>query len=250
MLLLFDVGNSNIVLGIVENKKIISTYRFITNSSLTEDEYYHKFKEIIGKCTVEGIAISSVVPQIDNILVTMCHKYFNLSPLLVNPFLNSGLTYKIDNPSQLGSDLLCDAVGAFKKYPNQNIIIVDLGTASKFIVVSKNNEYLGGAISPGLLKSLASLINSAAKLSDVPMDIPSKVIGTDTQTCIQSGMIYGFSFLIDGMVKKINQELNDENTVIILTGGLASYVKTILNFKYSDEPNILLEGLLSLYYMN
>lgn len=236
MLLLFDVGNSNIVLGIVENKTIISTYRFITNSSLTEDEYYHKFKEIIGKGNVEGIAISSVVPQIDNILVTMCHKYFNISPLLVNPFLISGLTYKIDNPSQLGADLLCDAVGACKKYPNQNIIIIDLGTASKFIVLTKNNEYLGGAISPGLLKSLASLINSAAKLSEVPMDIPSKVIGTDTQTCIQSGMIYGFSFLIDGMVKKIKQELNDENTVVILTGGLSSYVKSTLNFSYLDEP--------------
>lgn len=250
MLLLFDVGNSNIVLGKVENKKIIATYRFITSSSMTEDEYYHKFKEIIGNDNIEGIAISSVVPQLDNILTVMCKKYFSITPLLVSTNLNSGLSYKIDNPSELGADLLCDAVGAVNKYPNENKIIVDLGTASKFIVVNKNNEYLGGAISPGLLKSLNSLIDSAAKLSDVAMGVPVKVIGSDTKSCIQSGMVYGFASLVDGMIQKIKNELNDENTKVILTGGLSCYVNDILRTNFDYLPNILLDGLLSLYYMN
>lgn len=250
MLLLFDVGNSNIVLGKVENKKIISTYRFITSSSMTEDEYYHKFKEIIGNDRIKGIAISSVVPQLDNILSIMCKKYFSITPLLVSTNLNSGLSYKIDNPSELGADLLCDAVGALNKYPNENKIIVDLGTASKFIVVNKNNEYLGGAISPGLLKSLDSLINSAAKLSDVAMGVPGKVIGSDTKSCIQSGMVYGFASLVDGMIQKIKNELNDENTKVILTGGLSCYVKDILTTDFEYDSDILLKGLLSLYYMN
>lgn len=250
MLLLFDVGNSNIVLGKVENKTIIATYRFITSSSMTEDEYYHKFKEIIGNDRIEGIAISSVVPQLDKVLTAMCKKYFSKTPLLVSTNLNSGLIFKIDNPSELGADLLCDAVGAQNKYPNENKIIVDLGTASKFIVVNKNNEYLGGAISPGLLKSLYSLINSAAKLSDVVMEVPNKVIGSDTKTCIQSGMIYGFASLVDGMIKKIKKELNDENAKVILTGGLSNYVKDVLISNFDYLPNVLLDGLLSLYYMN
>lgn len=249
MLLLFDVGNSNIVLGKVENKTIIATYRFITSSSMTEDEYYHKFKEIIGNDKIEGIAISSVVPQLDKVLTAMCKKYFSITPLLVSSSLNTGLKFMIDNPSELGADLLCDAVGAQNKYPNENKIIVDLGTASKFIVVN-NNEYLGGAISPGLLKSLDSLINSAAKLSDVVMDVPKKVIGSDTKTCIQSGMIYGFASLIDGMIQKIKKELNDENAKVILTGGLSSYVKDALISNFDYLPNVLLDGLLSLYYMN
>lgn len=249
MILLFDVGNSNIVLGISENKKIKATYRFITNSNLTEDEYYQKFKNIIGNEKIDGIAISSVVPQVDNILVTMCQKYFNISPLIVSTELESGMDIKIDNPKQLGADLLCDAVGA-RNHTTDNTIIVDLGTASKFIVVSKNNEYLGGAIAPGLIKSLESLINSAAKLSNVKMATPYKVIGTDTQTCIQSGMIYGFVSLIDGMIEKIKKELNDENTKIILTGGLSHYVKDLLKEEVEYLPNVLLDGLLTLYYKN
>lgn len=249
MILLFDVGNSNIVLGIVKEGSIISTYRFITNSSITEDEYYQKFKNIIESDKIEGIAISSVVPQVDNILVAMCQKYIGIMPLLVSTDLKIDMTIKIDNPKQLGADLLCDAIGA-RKYTTENTIVVDLGTASKFIVVGKDNEYLGGAIAPGLIKSLDSLINSAAKLSNIKLSTPYKVIGTDTQTCIQSGMIYGFVSLIDGMIEKTKNELNDKNTKVILTGGLSHYVKDLLKEPIIYIPNVLLDGLLALYYEN
>ena len=248
MILLFDVGNTNIVMGIVKDNKIVNTYRFITNSNMTEDEYYSKFQSIIGTTEIDGIAISSVVPLIDHTLITMSKKYFNIDPLIVGPGIKSGVKIKIENPKQLGADLLCDAVGA-KIYFKETCIIVDLGTATKFIVINKNNEFLGGAISPGIMTSYNNMINSAAKLSNIGVSKPSKVIGNDTQSCIQSGLINGFASMIDGMIKKIKAELNDD-VKVILTGGLASTVDSILETEYSYMPNILLEGLLFIYNKN
>ena len=205
MILLFDVGNTNIVVGIVENDTIVSTYRLITNSNLTEDEYYAKIEQLLKGRKVEGIAISSVVPQVDHMIKLMSEKYFNITPLVVGPGVKSGMKIKLENPKQLGADLLCDAVGAKLKYSN-TCIIIDLGTASKFIVANDKNEFLGGAISPGIMTSLSNMINSAAKLSNVNVDIPNTVICNDTQSCIQSGVVYGFASMIDGMVKKIERK--------------------------------------------
>lgn len=249
MILLFDVGNTNIVVGIVENNQIISTYRFITNSNLTEDEYYAKLEPIIKGKSVDGIAISSVVPQVDQMIKVMSLKYFNITPIVVGPGVKSGIKIKLENPKQLGADLLCDAVGAKLKY-NNTCIIIDLGTASKFIVVNDKNEFLGGAISPGILTSLTNMISSAAKLSNVNVEIPERVIGNDTQACIQSGIVYGFASMIDGMVKRIIDELKTDNYTIILTGGLSKIVKDVINIRYTYASNLLLEGLLSIYQRN
>lgn len=249
MVLLFDVGNTNIVLGIAEGNKIVETYRFITNANLTEDEYYSKFKSVLNDRNIEGIAISSVVPLVDHTLVNMSQKYFNISPLVVGPGVKSGIKIKIENPKQLGADLLCDAVGA-KLYYNETCIIVDLGTATKFIVANKNNEFIGGSIAPGIMTSLTNMINSAAKLSNININTPEKVVGSDTQSCIQSGIIYGFSSMIDGMIEKIKNELNDENIKVILTGGLAQTIKNVIKTKVNYMPNILLEGLLHIYNKN
>lgn len=249
MILCFDIGNTNIVLGIVENKKIINTYRFVTNASLTEDEYYHKIQNVIKDKTVEGVIISSVVPTLDNVFSLMIRKYFNIKPMIVGPGIKSGLKLKIEVPKSLGSDLLCDAVGAVNKYGGP-VIIVDLGTATKVIVVNDKNEYLGGAIAPGMNGSLNSLIDSAAKLSHTALVKPEKVIGNDTTTCIQSGMIYGTASMIDGMVNKSIEELNLPNVKVVLTGGLAELIKDVLTIDYYYEPYILIEGLIYLYYKN
>lgn len=249
MILLFDVGNTNIVLGIVKNKAITKTYRFITDSSLTEDEYYNKMKSVIDSNEIEGVAISSVVPKIDQILSLMFDKYFHIVPFFVAPGVKSGIKIKIENPKQLGSDLLCDAVGAYE-YNKGNSIIVDLGTVSKFIVINENKEFLGGAISPGIMTSLSTMISSAAKLSDINMASPHSVIGNDTQSCIQSGIIYGFASMIDGMIEKIKKELKLNNIKVYLTGGLASTIKSYLSIPFEFVPNILLEGLLIIYNKN
>lgn len=249
MILCFDIGNTNIVLGIVENKKIINTYRFVTNASLTEDEYFHKLQPIVNGIEVEGVAISSVVPALDRIFEQMVNKYFKLKPMIIGPGIKSGLKLRIEAPKTLGSDLLCDAVGAVHKFGGP-VIIVDLGTATKFIVVNDKEEYLGGAIAPGMNGSLNSLINNAAKLSHTALAKPERVIGNDTTTCIQSGMIYGTASMIDGMVNKTIQELGLPNVKVVLTGGLAPMIKDVLTIDYIHEPLILIEGLIYLYYKN
>lgn len=249
MILCFDIGNTNIVLGIVENKKIINTYRFVTNASLTEDEYFHKLQPIVKDVIVEGVVISSVVPALDIIFDQMVKKYFHIKPMLIGPGIKSGLKLRIEAPKSLGSDLLCDAVGAVNKFGGP-VIIVDLGTATKFIVVNDKEEYLGGAIAPGMNGSLNSLIQNAAKLSHTALAKPDSVIGNDTTTCIQSGMIYGTASMIDGMVKKTIEELNLPNVKVVLTGGLATLIKDVLTIDYIYEPLILIEGLIYLYYKN
>lgn len=249
MLLCFDIGNTNIVLGLVENKKIINTYRFVTNATLTEDEYFHKLQPIVNNLNIEGVVISSVVPALDIVFERMVKKYFNTFPMMIAPGIKSGLKLKIEAPKTLGSDLLCDAVGAVSKI-GCPVIIVDLGTATKIIVVNDKNEYLGGAIAPGMNGSLQSLIAGAAKLSDTALLKPKNVIGNDTTTCIQSGMIYGTASMIDGMVNKTKKELNLDNVKVVLTGGLAPMIKDVLTIDYIYEPNILIEGLIYLYYKN
>ena len=249
MILCFDIGNTNIVLGIVENKKIINTYRFVTNASLTDDEYFHKFKPVLESLEIEGVVISSVVPALDIVFERMINKYFNLDPIMIGPGIKSGLKLRIEAPKTLGSDLLCDAVGAVNKFGGP-VIIVDLGTATKFIVVNDKDEYLGGAIAPGMNGSLNSLISNAAKLSHTALAKPHNIIGNDTTSCIQSGMIYGTASMIDGMVNQMIKELGLPNTNVVLTGGLAPLVKDVLTIDYHYEPNILIDGLIHLYYKN
>lgn len=249
MILCFDIGNTNVVLGVVEEKKVINTYRFVTNAHLTEDEYYQKVKAVIGDIKVEGVVISNVVPALDLVFENMVMKYFNLKPMFIAPGIKSGLKLKIENPKSLGADLLSDAVGAVYKYQSP-VIIVDLGTATKFIVVNEKLEYLGGAIAPGMNGSLNSLISSAAKLSHTALKKPKNVIGNDTTTCIQSGMIYGTASMIDGMIERTIEELKIDNVTIVLTGGLANIIKDSLKTKVIYDPNILIEGLIYLYYKN
>lgn len=145
MILLFDIGNTNIVLGLSVNEKIYKTFRYVTNSKLTEDDYFQKINASIGDeftQNIEGAIISSVVPQLDHIFVNMIEKYYKIKPLVVGPGLKSGLQIKLENPKQLGADLLCDAVGAYIKYSGTTIII-DMGTATKILVVTKNKEFIG-----------------------------------------------------------------------------------------------------------
>lgn len=249
MILCFDIGNTNVVLGVVDNNKIINTYRFVTNAHLTEDEYFQKVKAVLPNITVTGVVISNVVPALDIVFENMIIKYFNIKPLFIAPGIKSGLKLKIENPKSLGADLLCDAVGAVYKYQSP-VIIVDLGTATKFIVVNDKLEYLGGAIAPGMNGSLNSLIASAAKLSHTALKKPQHVIGNDTTTCIQSGMIYGTASMIDGMIDRIKQELGLNDVKVILTGGLANIIKDSLQTNVYYEPNILIEGLIYLYNKN
>lgn len=253
MILLFDIGNTNIVLGICENNQIIKTYRYVTHSLWTEDDYFQKIDSTIKNYNpnykVEGAIISSVVTQLDSVFNRMIIKYFQIKPLIVGPGLKSGLKIKLENPKQLGADLLCDAVGVYKKYQETSIII-DMGTATKLIVVSKDKEFLGGAICAGIKGSLDSLINTTSKLSAPVIDIPDRIICNETLACIQSGIVYGHASMIENMVNKMKQELNNPNALVILTGGYSYIIKDILNLDFIFDEHILLEGLLEIYLKN
>ncbi len=253
MILLFDIGNTNIVIGLYENNKIIKTFRCVTNSGLTEDDYFHKIDSLIKtsykEYIVDGAIISSVVNNLDKVFQRMILKYYNVNAKNVGPGLKSGLKIKLENPKQLGADLLCDAVGAYEKY-NSTCIIIDMGTATKLIVVNKNKEFLGGAICAGLKGSLDSLITTTSKLSAPTIEVPDKVIENETLNCIQSGIVYGHASMIEGMVSRMKQELKDDEVKIILTGGYANIIKEELNINYIYDENILIEGLINIYNKN
>lgn len=254
MIFLFDIGNTNIVIGIVNEGKINYTYRLLTNAQMTEDEYFQKINNFIihghyENTEVEGCIISSVVPALEHIFINMINKYYQIEPKIVGPGMKSGIKIKLENPKQLGADLLCDAVGAYEKY-NGPLIIVDLGTATKLLVISGKGEFLGGAIAPGIQGSLENLVSSTAKLFHVSLNKPSSVIGNDTTTCIQSGLIYGHASMVDGMINKIKKELNLSGIKVIMTGGYAPIIKDLVSFPYIFEPNLILDGLLSIYNKN
>lgn len=250
MIILVDIGNTNIVIGISKNKEILNTYRISTDSTLTEDEYALKIKSFnIKESEVDGVAISSVVPQLDHVFIRLFEKYFNIKPMIVGSGIKSGLHLKIDNQKQLGADLLCDSVGAYEKYPG-NLIVIDLGTATKFSVVNEKKEYIGCSIAPGIVGSVNSLVASAAKLSNIPLAIPPKTIETETTRCIQSGAIIGHACMINGMISRMIKEIGTKNVTIVLTGGLSYLVKDLIEHPFKFEPNILLNGLLCIYYKN
>ena len=250
MIILVDIGNTNIVIGVAKENEILNTYRMSTDSTLTADEYAGKSRSFgINEKDITGAAISSVVPQLDHVFVELFVKYYGIKPLMIGAGVKSGLKLKIDNQKQLGADLLCDCVGGYQKYPG-DLLVIDLGTATKILAVNKNKEYLGGAIAPGIIGSINSLVASAAKLSNISLGIPPKTIETETTRCIQSGAIIGHACMINGLVERMKKELQSEEITVILTGGLAPLIKELLEHDVKHEPNILLEGLLCIYYKN
>lgn len=253
MVLLIDIGNTNIVLGISQNNKIMNTFRYVTNSSLTEDDYYQKISSSLNEYlmddVVEGAIISSVVPQLDYVFHQLIEKYYKVRPMNVGPGLKSCIQIKIENPKQLGADLLCDAVGAYTKYGGPTLII-DMGTATKLIVVSKNKEFLGGAICAGIKGSMDSLITTTSKLSRTSLEVPKKIINGDTSKCIQSGILYGHIAMIEGLVEKAKIEIGDQSTKVVVTGGYSNVVKGYLNSNYIFDDNLLLDGMLFIYNKN
>lgn len=252
MLICVDVGNTNIVIGIFKGEKLISTFRLETKVLRTEDEYGLK---IIDNLTylqlkpsdIDGVIISSVVPEIDTTLEHTFKKYFNLKPLFVEPGVKTGIKVKIDNPKQLGADLLVGAVASVNKY-GAPCIVIDMGTATTISLVNENKEFLGGIIYPGIIPAFQSLIKSTSLLEAAKIGIPNNIIGRDTNSSIQSGMIYGTAGAINGIVKRIFDEYGKMKVVI--TGGMSHYIIPYLDFNPIYDDNLLMDGLYMIYQKN
>ena len=253
MLLAIDIGNTNVVLGVFDRERLVENWRVGTNTQITPDEYAMIFKDLFGFAGLDfkqitGVIISTVVPPLLPVMIEMSHKYFRLEPMVVTHEIKTGIKMRYDNPKEVGADRIVNAAAAYKLYGGP-IIIVDFGTATTFCAVTENGEYLGGAITPGVKISAEALFQRASKLPRVELAKPPKVIGADTISAMQSGIIYGYAGLVDGIVERMKKELSMEAKVVA-TGGLAELVSPETKTIQEIKPHLTLEGLRLLYEIN
>ncbi len=253
MLLVFDVGNTNTVLGIFKNSELIVDWRLSTARNRTADEYGMLLRDLFASqelafAQIDAVVISSVVPPLNFSLEQMCKKYFDLQPVLVGPGIKTGMPIKYENPREVGADRIVNAVAGYETYGGP-LIIVDFGTATTFCAISARGEYLGGAIAPGMGISTEALFSRAAKLPRVEISKPPSVIGKTTVNSMQSGIFYGFVGQVDEIVRRMKTEMKSEPTVIA-TGGLADLIFTASNTINKVDQMLTLTGLRIVYERN
>lgn len=257
MLVAFDVGNTNIVIGVFEGEKLIKSWRMKTDKNKTVDEYGMLVNQLftydgIDIKSVSDVIISTVVPPVLYTLQHLSRKYFNKKAIVVGPGIKTGMIIKYDNPKQVGSDRIVNAVAAFHKYGGP-LIIVDTGTATTFCAVSKNGEYLGGTIAPGLKISSEALVEKTAKLPKVEIEEPGKVICKNTIESIQAGLVYGHVGLIEYVVNRMKLELSpdgEDRVTVVATGGMAGLTAEITSCIDYIERDLTLDGLRLIYKKN
>ena len=253
MILTIDIGNSNIVLGGVEDQQILFEARLRTDPTKTSDEYCIDLKMIldvydVAPPKIEGCIIASVVPQVLNSVQTAIKKLTGKNSLVVGPGLKTGLNIAIDNPAQTGADLVVGAVAALREH-KAPLIVVDMGTATTMIVLDKNSAMIGGCIMPGVKISLDALTERTALLPGLQLDQPKKAIGRNTIDCMRSGIMMGAACMIDGMIQRMEEELGYSATVIA-TGGIAKFVVPMCRREIIYDKDLLVKGLAALYRDN
>ena len=257
MILLVDVGNTNIVIGICEDNKYIASWRISTDTKKTSDEYSIQLMQLftqngLDPKQVKGIIISSVVPNIMHSLENMVRKSFNIEPIVVGPGIKTGINIKYDNPKEVGADRIVNAVAANELY-NKNLIIIDFGTATTYCALTKEGNYLGGCISPGIKIASDALFERAAKLPRVELELPRSIICKNTVSSMQAGILYGYIGQVEYIVNKIKNEMITmglENPYVIATGGLANLIAKSTDVIDKVDSGLTLEGLRIIYDKN
>ena len=253
MILAIDVGNTNIVVGCNDDRKTYFIERLSTNRTKTELEYAVDLKNVldiyhIKKTEIEGCIISSVVPQITNIVKLAAEKILKKNAIVLGPGVKTGLNIMMDNPGQLGADQVADAVAGISGYPVP-LILIDMGTATTASVVNSKKQYVGGMILPGVGVSLDALTARASQLSGISIDAPRHVIGKNTIECMKSGVLYSNAAALDGIIDRIEEELGEKATVVA-TGGLAKKIVPHCKREIILDEELLLRGLLIIYEKN
>lgn len=253
MILAIDMGNTNIVIGCIDNEKIYFVERMSTDHSKTELEYAINFKNVLELYNInieqiEGVIISSVVPPLLSTIRQAIKKAINKSAMVVGPGIKTGLNILMDNPAQVGSDMIVSAIAALNEY-KPPIIFVDMGTATTLTVIDKMGNYIGGAILPGVTTSLNALVSNAAQLSKTSIEAPKRIIGKNTLECMKSGIVMGSAACIDGMIERMEEELG-EKAVLLATGGIASCIIPHCKRKIIIDDALLLKGLKIIYDKN
>ena len=253
MLLAIDIGNTHIVIGCIENDKIVCEARIATDKTRTSDQYGVEIKTMIEAfgCRIDDVEdciISSVVPPVFNAVRSGVYKITERRPMVVGHGLKTGLDIRMDNPSQVGSDRIVIAVAALAKR-EPPLILIDMGTATTVEVIEPKNKYLGGVIMPGARVSLDALTNSTAQLPGINLDRPGRIIAKNTVDSMRSGIMYGTAAMLDGVIDRMEEELGHPST-IVATGGVAPYVIPLCRHKITLERDLLLRGLNVIYKMN
>ena len=253
MLLAIDIGNSNIVIGGIQDDRIAFEARIATDHIKTSDQYGVEIKNILSlfdvkPSDIDDCIISSVVPPVFNSVRTGVVKLIRKQPMVVGPGIKTGLNIQMDAPAQVGSARIVIAVAALAEY-EPPLTLLDLGTATTIEVVDRGNTYVGGCIIPGVRVSLEALTSRTAQLPGIRLDRPKKVIGKNTVDCMRSGIMYGTAAMLDGMLDRVEEELG-YSTTVVATGGMAQFIAPLCRREMTLEKDLLLKGLNILYKKN
>ena len=254
MLLVFDVGNTNMVLGIYKNDELLNHWRISTDIKKTSDEYGMLISSLfthegISMDCIKDVIISSVVPNVMHSLENFCIRYLKINPMVVGPGIKTGLNIKYDNPKQVGADRIVNAVAGIEKYKFP-LIIVDFATATSYCAISEKGEYLGGTISPGIKISSDALFEKASKLPRIELLKPGTTICKNTVSAMQSGIIYGYVGLVEKIIDMMKKELNNDNIKVVATGGLSTLIASETDSIDFVDRWLTLEGLRIIYQKN
>lgn len=253
MILAIDIGNTNIVIGCIRGDEIAFVERLNTDGKKSELEYAISIKTVlelygIDRKELDGGIISSVVPPLTNVIRRAAEKVIGQGILVVGPGVRTGLDIRIDNPAQLGPDLVVGAVAGIEEYPCP-LVIIDLGTATTYTVINEKKQVMGGMIMPGVGVALDSLISRTSQLPKISMEPPKKLIGSNTVDCMKSGVLYGNAACVDGILGRIEEELGQKVTAVA-TGGLAKYIVPHCRAAIQVDDALLLKGLKLIYRKN
>lgn len=253
MILTIDVGNTHTIIGVYGNDELVFTARIATDRQKTRDEYAVSIRSVLSLSDkvsqeIEGAIISSVVPQISSLLEGAIRRLYNCRVFVVGPGVKTGLNIKIDNPAQLGADLVCVSVAAQKKYPLPSIVL-DLGTATTISALTKSGEMVGGSILTGVNTALNALAQGTAQLPQISLEGDVSVIGSNTIDCMRSGAVIGNACMIDGMIRRYREVLG-EDTTVIATGGLSKVIVPHCREAIIIDETLLLDGLYAIFKKN
>lgn len=253
MILTIDIGNTNIVLGGFVDDKLDFVARIATDATKTEDEYASKIKSVLAihqvtASTINGAIISSVVPTLNTVMKKAIQFIYDVEPILVGPGIKTGIKIHCDSPSSVGADLICACVAAHHIYGSPSLII-DMGTATKMMVMDDSGAFIGASIIPGVTMGLKALESGTAQLPQISLEASKNVLGKNTVDCMRSGVVYGNACLIDGMIDRINEEYGKELNVFA-TGGLSASIISHCKHSITIDPDMVLKGLNILYKKN
>ncbi len=254
MILIMDIGNTNIKTAVFQGNLLIKSWRIATSLSYTSDEYGILMDAMfqnagLSKKEISGVLISSVVPSINFTIEHMCHDYFNLVPHFVGPGLKTGINILYENPKELGSDRICNAVAAYALYGSP-CIFIDFGTATSFGCLSGNGNFLGGCILTGVRLARQAVVSGTSKLPHFELNLPEKVIGRTTITNLQSGLLYGYVGQVSYLVSRMKEEMGVTDLAVVATGGFAATIAEQSDVIEHVDPLLTLKGIKMIYDKN